>query len=68
VWLIAFAILPHSARGVSWTARSVAELWNSGVKAVGVENENRRGRALRPGGTRPDFIQRGDDQNGPRNF
>ncbi len=27
VWLIVFAILPHSARGVMWTANTVSGLW-----------------------------------------
>ena len=34
VWLIFFAILPMSARGVSWTARTVAGLWDGGAKIV----------------------------------
>ena len=41
VWLILFAVLPHSARGISWTARSVAGLWDSGAKVVGVERPHR---------------------------
>ena len=34
VWLLVFAILPMSARGVSWSARTVAGLWDGGAKIV----------------------------------
>ena len=65
VWLIAFAVLPHSARGISWTAKSIAGLWDSGAKAVGVERPQRRNRGQQRGLGNPDFIDRGD---GPINF
>tara|TARA_R100000008_G_C3584535_1_gene171190 strand:- start:767 stop:1030 length:264 start_codon:yes stop_codon:yes gene_type:complete len=41
VWLLLFAVLPHSARGVSWTARSISNLWDDGARVVGVERPNR---------------------------
>tara|TARA_R110002020_G_scaffold53860_7_gene150371 strand:+ start:35614 stop:35889 length:276 start_codon:yes stop_codon:yes gene_type:complete len=47
VWLIAFAILPHSARGISWSARSIAGLWDDGVRAVGVDRPVRTQRLNR---------------------
>ncbi|HCT55152.1 MAG TPA: hypothetical protein DF712_22110, partial [Balneola sp.] len=47
VWLIAFAIVPHSARGISWSARSIAGLWDDGVRAVGVERPQRNQRLNR---------------------
>ena len=34
VWLLLFAVLPMSARGVSWSARTVAGLWDGGAKIV----------------------------------
>ncbi len=37
VWLLFFAILPMSARGMAWSARTVAGLWDGGAKVVGVE-------------------------------
>jgi hypothetical protein len=46
-WLILFAILPMSARGVSWSARTVAGLWDGGVKVVGVDRPDRGERAVR---------------------
>ncbi len=47
VWLIVFAVVPFSARGVSWTARSVAGLWDGGARAVGVDSPVRGERAAR---------------------
>tara|TARA_R110002051_G_scaffold75584_1_gene137411 strand:- start:1183 stop:1431 length:249 start_codon:yes stop_codon:yes gene_type:complete len=47
VWLILFAVLPHSARGISWTARSVAGLWDGGARVVGVERTHRTERPER---------------------
>tara|TARA_R110001592_G_scaffold360364_1_gene668620 strand:+ start:506 stop:814 length:309 start_codon:yes stop_codon:yes gene_type:complete len=34
VWLLLFAVLPMSARGVSWSARTVAGLWDGGARVV----------------------------------
>ena len=65
VWLIAFAVLPHSARGISWTAKSIAGLWDSGAKAVGVERPQRRNRGQVRDLGNPDWIERGD---GSMNF
>tara|TARA_Y100001937_G_C6942286_1_gene250916 strand:+ start:158 stop:469 length:312 start_codon:yes stop_codon:yes gene_type:complete len=71
VWLIAFAVLPHSAKGVSWTAKSVSQLWWSTAKAIGMETENKnRGQRKVRGaaGGRPDFIDRGDRPDGSWQF
>ena len=57
VWLVVFAIIPFSARGLSWTARSVAGLWDSGARVVGVSHPVRVDRPDR--GERPDY-QRSD--------
>ena len=59
IWLIVFAILPHSAKGIAWTAQSVSELWRSGVKAVGVEKRMNRDRGQFKGIGDPDWIKRG---------
>jgi len=34
VWIVLFAVLPHTARGVSWSARTVAGLWDGGARVV----------------------------------
>ena len=47
VWLIVFAVVPHSARGVSWTARSIAGLWDGGARVVGVDRPERGDRSSR---------------------
>ena len=44
VWLIVFAVVPFSARGVSWTARSIAGIWDGGAKVVGVDRPDRAAR------------------------
>ena len=49
VWLILFAVVPFSARGVSWTARSIAGLWDGGAKVVGVDRPDRPDRGERRG-------------------
>ena len=41
VWVVFFAVLPFTARGVAWTARSVAGLWDSGARVVGVSNHDK---------------------------
>ena len=41
VWLLLFAVLPMSARGVSWSARTVAGLWDGGARVVGVDRADR---------------------------
>ncbi len=58
VWLILFALVPHSARGVAWTVRGISGLWERGEAAI--QREDRPRRRDRPQGTPPDF--------GPRNF
>ena len=47
VWLLFFAILPMSARGMAWSVRSVAGLWDGGARVVGVEGPVRGERAAR---------------------
>ena len=43
VWLLAFAVLPQSARGVAWSVRSVGGLWEDGAKiAQPTERRQRR--------------------------
>lgn len=32
-----FAVLPFTARGVSWTARGLTGLWDGGARVVGVD-------------------------------
>ena len=36
-WVLLFAVLPFTARGVAWSARTVAGIWDGGAKVVGVE-------------------------------
>ena len=33
-WVLLFAVLPFTARGVSWTARGLTGLWDGGAKIV----------------------------------
>ena len=42
VWLLFFAVLPMSARGMAWSVRSVAGLWDGGARVVGVEGDRAR--------------------------
>ena len=42
LWLIFFALVPHSARGVAWTVRAAAGLWDRGERVVGVERPERQ--------------------------
>ena len=41
VWLLVFAVLPMSARGMAWSVRSVAGLWDNGAKVVGFDGPAR---------------------------
>ena len=73
VWLIAFAILPFSARGVSWAAKGISGIWDSGAKAVGVERDVRRNRGqaqhrLDKAMSDPDWIDRGKRKSESQNF
>ena len=36
-WVLLFAILPFTARGISWTARGLTGLRDGGARVVGVE-------------------------------
>ena len=36
-WVLLFAILPFTARGISWTARGLTGLWDGGARVVGVD-------------------------------
>ncbi len=36
-WVLLFAVLPFTARGVAWTARGLTGLWDGGARVVGVE-------------------------------
>jgi hypothetical protein len=46
LWLVFFALVPHSARGLSWTARAVIGFWDTGAKVVQVDRPvvDRQGR------------------------
>ena len=37
-WVLLFAVLPFTARGVVWTARGLTGLWDGGARVVGVES------------------------------
>ena len=47
VWLLFFAVLPMSARGMAWSVRSVAGLWDGGAKVVGFDGPARGDRSAR---------------------
>jgi len=47
VWLLVFAILPMSARGMAWSVRSVGGLWDGGAKVVGFDGPVRGERSAR---------------------
>jgi len=42
VWLLLFAVLPMSARGMAWSVRSVAGLWDGGARVVSAEGNRVR--------------------------
>ena len=66
VWLILFAIVPHSARGVAWSVRAVSGLWDRGEAVITTEDRPRR--RNRGQGTPPDFIDGQDRGDGPWRF
>jgi len=47
LWLVFFAVVPHSARGVAWTVRAAGGLWDRGEKVVSVERPERGPRVER---------------------
>lgn len=47
LWLVFFALVPHSARGVAWTVRASAGLWDRGDRVVNVERPERGPRGER---------------------
>ncbi len=50
VWILLFAVIPHTARGVSWSARTISGLWDGGVRVVERGDRPMRGD---PGARRP---------------
>ena len=42
LWLVFFAVVPHSARGVAWTVRAAAGLWGQGERVVQMERPEGR--------------------------
>ena len=38
VWILLFALIPHSARGVLWPVRAVSGLWERGEAVIKVED------------------------------
>ena len=49
LWLVFFAVVPHSARGVAWTVRAAAGLWGQGERVVQMERPEGRPRVERSG-------------------
>ena len=47
LWLVVFAIVPHSARGVAWTVRAAQGLWGQGERVVQMERPEDRPRVER---------------------
>ena len=46
LWLVFFAVVPHSARGVAWTVRAAQGLWGQGERVVQMDRPERpEGRA-----------------------
>jgi hypothetical protein len=43
LWLVVFAVVPHSARGVAWTVRAAQGLWGQGERVVGSVEAPERG-------------------------
>lgn len=59
LWLILFALVPHSARGVAWTLRTAAGVWDRGANVMHVETPDHGPRAERPErGPRVDRVER----------
>ena len=44
LWLVVLALVPHSARGLSWVVRSAAGVWDTGAKVVQVDRPARPAR------------------------
>jgi len=53
LWLIFFALVPHSARGVAWTVRAAAGLWDRSEHVMRGDRAPRFDRLER--GDRPDY-------------
>ena len=49
LWLVVFAVVPHSARGVAWTVRAAQGLWGQGERVVQMERPERGPRVERSG-------------------
>jgi len=47
LWLLVFAVVPHSARGVAWTVRAAQGLWGQGERVVQMERPEDRPRVER---------------------
>jgi len=47
LWLVVFAVVPHSARGVAWTVRAAQGLWGQGERVVQMERPEDRPRVER---------------------
>ena len=43
LWLVVLALVPHTARGVSWTVRAAGGLWDRGERVVGAVERPERG-------------------------
>ena len=37
LWLVVLALVPHSARGLSWVIRSATGVWHTAAKVVQVD-------------------------------
>ena len=47
LWLLVFAVVPHSARGIAWTVRAAQGLWGQGERVVQMERPEDRPRVER---------------------
>lgn len=48
VWLVFFALMPYSARGIAWTVDGLGGIWDSGEKVI--MSDGRPERRARRGG------------------
>lgn len=53
VWLVFFALLPHTAHGVAWTVNGLSGLWGSGERFIAPDRGGPRAGA-RPRAAAPD--------------
>lgn len=62
-WIVLFAILPHTARGVNWTVKMLSGIWSPSDRVVVVEPVEVRPARTEPMGARRGAVTRTPAEN-----